>query len=73
MRLEKKPEEMNYEDEQQCDGDLKRKQSLQMTPMSALQRKLSGLQSPNFQQISSIERKVSGFYLDEQDNNNELN
>ncbi|CAD8163569.1 unnamed protein product [Paramecium octaurelia] len=73
MRLEKKPEEMNYEEEQQCDGDLKRKQSLQMTPMSALQRKLSGLQSPNFQQISSIERKVSGFYLDEQDNNNELN
>ncbi|CAD8078357.1 unnamed protein product [Paramecium sonneborni] len=73
MRLEKKQDEMIYEEEQQCDGDFKLKQSLQMTPMSALQRKLSGLQSPNFQQISSIERKVSGFYLDEQENNNELN
>ncbi|CAK78050.1 unnamed protein product (macronuclear) [Paramecium tetraurelia] len=73
MRIEKNTEEMAYEEEQQLEGDLKRKQSLQMTPMSALQRKLSGLQSPNFQQISSIERKVSGFQLDEQENNNELN
>ncbi|CAD8156225.1 unnamed protein product [Paramecium pentaurelia] len=73
MRIEKKQDDMIYEEEQQFKGDLKRNQNLQMTPMSASKRKLSGLQSPNFQQITSIERKVSGFYLDEQENNNELN
>ena len=59
MRLEKRvDEDMAYGEEIDYN---------KMTPMSSLQRKMSGLQSPNFQQISSIERKVSGFYLDDGD------
>lgn len=72
------PLEMKYDDEAHFDSDEKvRKKSkndlLQLTPMTSLQRKLSGLQSPNFTQLS-IERKTSGFQLDEyQNGDNNLN
>ncbi|KAM3133859.1 hypothetical protein pb186bvf_013974 [Paramecium bursaria] len=58
-------QEMQYEQEFQEEKQNRNSQELNFSPMTPLQRKMSGLQSPNLAQLQ-FERKTSAFNLDDQ-------